>query len=58
MKYSELIEGQSHIASIFCWNLLQLDNEEHQKVISQIIAMADDQVPESVLEKISLLPYP
>lgn len=58
MKYRELVEGQSHTSNIFCWNLLQLNNEDYQKILKQTMDKADEEVPEKVLADIRKLPYP
>ena len=58
MKYRELIEGQSDISSFFTWNLLQLNNDDYQKVMTFVINKKEEEISEEMLAKIRKLPYP
>ena len=53
MKYRELVEGQSEESSIFCLGLMQLNNDDYQKVLKKTMEMADLEVPEDTLNKIN-----
>lgn len=58
MKYRDLLEGQSYISSKLVWNLLQVNNEEYQKIMKFIMDRADEEVEEDYIKKINRLPYP
>ena len=58
MKYRELIEGQSDISSFFTLNLLQLNNDDYQKVMTFVINKKEEEISEEMLAKIRKLPYP
>jgi hypothetical protein len=58
MKFIELVEGDSQISSIFCWNLFQLNNNDYQMILEDVIKRKLEEIPKDMLDKISSLPYP